>query len=213
MNILFKKVTPAPLLGVTDFNTEVWGQNLAFSSQNRYKINAPSGKGKSTFIHAIYGLRTDFEGEILLNNQSTKQIKSNEWAKIRSSKISIVFQDLRLFTDLTGSENLMVKTALNANLTQSNIDEMLDFLNVKHLVDKKASTMSYGERQRIAIIRALIQPFELLLLDEPFSHLDPENIKKACMLIDKVCTQNNAGLIITSLGYDYDLQIKNTLKL
>ena len=61
---------------------------------------------------------------------------------------------------------------------------------------------SYGEQQRIAIVRALIQPFELLLMDEPFSHLDNENILKAAKLIAEECAKRNAGFVLTDLDED-----------
>ena len=85
-------------------------------------------------------------------------------------------------------------------------------LNVFDLLDKKCGKMSYGQRQRIAIIRALCQPFRFLILDEPFSHLDSANTKKCCNLISKECQSQKAGYAIVSLEekyfLDYDIEIK-----
>ena len=79
---------------------------------------------------------------------------------------------------------------------------MAQSLGVQHILGQRAGLCSYGEQQRIAIIRALMQPFEWLLLDEPFSHLDKENIIKAAALIKEECLQRNAGFIITDLDED-----------
>src|SRR6185369_13306213 len=101
MIIRFNKVTPHPLDGVTHLNTQLWDKELLFEGSKKYKINAPSGKGKSTFIHLIYGLRNDYDGEIFIDNKNINQLNNDDWANIRQSEISIIFQDLRLFPELT----------------------------------------------------------------------------------------------------------------
>ena len=79
-------------------------------------------------------------------------------------------------------------------------------------MDKTCATLSYGQRQRVAIVRALAQPFDYLLLDEPFSHLDTANIKIATDIIQEACVQQKAGLLLVSLGdaylFDYDKRVE-----
>lgn len=216
MIISFQNATPAPLVGVVHLDSQIWNTKKDFLQGKFYQIYAPSGKGKSTFAHIIYGLRDDFEGDILLDNQNTKQISHENWANIRQTKMSIIFQDLRLFADLTARENIEVKTVLLEKNTQNSqidtqntikedIKEMAERLGISHVMDKKASILSYGERQRVAILRALVQPFEVLLADEPFSHLDENNIKIASQMLLERCKQQNATLLMTSLGYDYGI--------
>lgn len=217
MDVSFDDVIPAPLAEILDAKThsdapsEIWQKKLKFDKQKKYQVYAPSGKGKSTFIHIIYGLRDDYQGEVHLDALNVREISLDQWAKLRQDNIAVVFQDLRLFEDLTALENIQVKTALYPGDYQDKIEEMSIFLGVQHLLHKKTSTLSYGERQRISIIRALIQPFSLLLLDEPFSHLDESNIEKACQLIDQKCQENQAGLIMTSLGYPYYIKFDQRL--
>jgi putative ABC transport system ATP-binding protein len=212
MTISFNNITPAPLAGVIDLSTDIWEKEISFEHGKKYKLFAPSGKGKSTFIHTIYGLRFDYKGEVKIYNQNVRSIKRDQWSNIRQTKFSIVYQDLRLFLDLTALENIHVKSVLYDEDKESRIHEMIEILGVQHLLDKKARTLSYGERQRIAIIRSLIQPFDWLLLDEPFSHLDKVNIKKASDLITEEVNKRNAGLIVTSLGHDdyftYDKELR-----
>jgi ABC-type lipoprotein export system ATPase subunit len=202
MTIGFHNVTPAPLAGVIDSRTDVWQKECVFEPGKKYRVVAPSGKGKSTFVHYIYGLRQDFSGEVKIGEQDARQLTPNQWAELRQRNISIVYQDLRLFLHLTAAQNLEAKSVLYDNPTAEKINEMADALGVSSLLSKKSNTLSYGERQRIAIIRALIQPFEWLLLDEPFSHLDKDNSLKAFKLIEAEVDSRKAGMILTSLGQD-----------
>jgi ABC-type lipoprotein export system ATPase subunit len=202
MTIGLYNVTPAPLAGVINLSTDIWQKECVFESGRRYRVVAPSGKGKSTFIHCMYGLRYDYEGKVMLADRDTKSIDPDQWAELRQHDLSIVYQDLRLFLHLTARQNLQVKTALYSGDFQEKINYMAGLLGVTPLLDKKCQTLSYGERQRVAIIRALIQPFRWLLLDEPFSHLDKANITQAASLIDAEVNARKAGVILTSLGQD-----------
>jgi ABC-type lipoprotein export system ATPase subunit len=202
MTIGFYNVTPAPLAGVIDSRTDVWQKECVFEPGKKYRVVAQSGKGKSTFIHYIYGLRNDFSGDVKVGEHDARQFTADQWAEIRQRNISIVYQDLRLFLHLTASENLEAKSVLYQHDTSEKIKMMAGVLGISNLLSKKCSTLSYGERQRIAIIRALIQPFEWLLLDEPFSHLDKDNGLKASKLIEAEVEARKAGMILTSLGQD-----------
>jgi putative ABC transport system ATP-binding protein len=125
-------------------------------------------------------------------------IKADELALLRQQNISIIFQDLRLFPNLTARENIELNRVLQQPLYESNvIDTMAEQLGIASILNQKASLCSYGEQQRIAIIRALMQPFNWLLMDEPFSHLDRNNIDKATVLIEAECKKRNAGFILT----------------
>lgn len=207
------QVTPHPLVGVTDFNSTVWGKHISLQATTRYLLYAPSGKGKSSFIHLLYGLRNDFQGEILIKGKSHSSMSSNEWADLRQQDLSIQFQDLRLFGDLSAWENIQVKLSLPSAVEESRISGWMSRLQIDHLLHKPARHLSYGERQRFAIVRALIQPFRCLLLDEPFAHLDPENTRRACELIDERCTELNAGFVLTSLHENQPLRYDEIIRL
>lgn len=90
---------------------------------------------------------------------------------------------------------------------------MANQLGVWSILDQQAMHCSYGEQQRVSIIRALMQPFDFLIMDEPFSHLDNANKKIAADLIDTECKKRNAGIIITDLDKDdhFDYQISLNL--
>jgi ABC-type lipoprotein export system ATPase subunit len=221
--IELKKVIPIPLLenGLNP-NSDVFNRGaVVFEKGKNYLLSAPSGKGKSTFIHAVYGLRNDYEGEIYFDNKNVRTHLIDDWATIRQKKCAIVFQDLRLFLHLTARENIELKMQLSASSYQLSaisgqpsdsrgliadslqLEAIAKRLGIADYLDKTCATLSYGQRQRVAIIRALAQPFDYLLLDEPFSHLDTENVKIATEIIKEACTSQNAGLILVSLGDKY----------
>ena len=97
-------VKPAPIPPNLMASSNIWATNLKLEKGRRYLVTAPSGKGKSTFLHALYGLRRDYEGFVSFENQNVNDFSLNDWSDIRQEKVSIVFQDLRLFLNLSGWE-------------------------------------------------------------------------------------------------------------
>ena len=177
----------------------VWGKNLEIKKGEHLHIVAPSGTGKSSIIHFIYGLRNDYEGTISYDGKNIDKLNSDEFAIYRQQKVSIVFQDLRLFENQTAFENIEIKRALNPYHKVDAIKEMAARLGIADKLNQSAGSCSYGEKQRIAIIRALMQPFDFLLLDEPYSHLDENNRKKAMELIYEECAQRGAAMVFADL--------------
>ncbi|MCY7422001.1 MAG: ATP-binding cassette domain-containing protein [Chitinophagaceae bacterium] len=204
MEIVLENLVPIPLKEKFSKRTSaVWNTKVLFSQGEKIQIQAPSGTGKTTLIHLIYKLRHDYEGQVLYDAKPLTEIKNGELADTRQKKISIIFQDLRLFENLTARENIELKRVLTAPIYDASvIDEMASRLGISHILHQKAGVCSYGEQQRIAIVRALVQPFNWLLMDEPFSHLDRENIEKAASLIAEECNKRQAGLLITDLEAD-----------
>jgi ABC-type lipoprotein export system ATPase subunit len=194
-------------------HSDIWATKIIFEKGKTYLITAPSGKGKSTLLHSIYGLRKDFSGDIKIEKQSTSTFDYDTWADLRQKRLSIVFQDLRLFLNLTAMENIELNNSLCEHHSESKIQEMANKLGVGSLLSKPCATLSYGQRQRIAIIRALCQPFDFLLLDEPFSHLDAENVTIARNLIQSELSRQGAGLLLVSLGEDYGFEHDASLAL
>ena len=204
MTIALDNIIPIPLKDrFLERKSDIWNTSLQFNSGEFIKIKAPSGTGKTTLVHILYKIRHDYEGLLYYQGRKVTDWDEDELATLRQSKISIVFQDLRLFPNLTAKENIELKRVLQKPYYKEEvIEDMAATLGVSHILNQKAALCSYGEQQRIAIIRALIQPFEWLIMDEPFSHLDIDNTKKAAELIAKECQKRNAGLIITDLEND-----------
>jgi len=206
-------VIPIPLKEQKIGHSEVWNTELNIPAGKKIFLSAPSGKGKTTFQLMLYGIRKDYDGIVKMDGTDIRTFGLNEWSAIRQNKLSIIFQDLRLFPDLSAMENIELKNNLTKHKSKDQILQMAESLGVAEFLNKKAGILSYGQRQRMAIIRAMCQPFELLLMDEPFSHLDKENIEKACKLIISETEQNGAGYIIASLGDRYSLDYEQTIQL
>lgn len=179
--------------------SEVWGKELLIKKGEFIKILAPSGSGKTSLIHFLYGLRKDYTGSILLNERNISSYSPEDWAACRKNNISIVFQDMRLFSKQTVAENIEIKRQLNPYHPAEKIKEIAIRLGIGEKLQSKCETCSYGEQQRVSIIRSLMQPFDFLLMDEPFSHLDDNNSKKAMELIIEESKIRNASIILVNL--------------
>jgi putative ABC transport system ATP-binding protein len=180
-------------------NSEIWGRDLQFNRGEYIKIVAPSGSGKTSLIHFIYGLRKEYAGAILFDGRDLATFGAEDFASQRKNSVSIVFQDLRLFPDRTVFENINIKRQLDAFHPAERIREMCERLGIGDKLSSLCRTCSYGEQQRVAIIRSLMQPFDFLLLDEPFSHLDNRNSEKAMDLMLEEASIRKASILFADL--------------
>lgn len=212
MDILLEGIIPFPLRDNYS-QSGVWGKQIGIKSSLSYLVNAPSGNGKSTLLSYMYGLRKDYDGRVVISDKDAKSLTPVEWSKYRQTNLSMVFQDLRLFGELTAWQNIQVKRKLAGGITDEELMRMAEALGVSAFMHKQVKFLSMGQQQRVAIIRALVQPFKWLLLDEPFSHIDKENISRAGQLIREACARNGAGMLMTTLGEDYGLAYNEVLNL
>lgn len=203
MNIKLNNVVPHALRDKIKPNSEIWNQSVCFEAGKEYQIKAVSGSGKSTFVGCVYGIRKDYTGTILYDQKNITPLDSDGLSADRNQKISVVFQDLRLFLELSAQENILLNSPFEALSPEQVL--WTSRLGVAGFLDKKCKLLSYGERQRVAIIRAISQPFEVLLLDEPFSHLDHLNAQTAYQIIRAKAAQSNASIILTTLGNEHFL--------
>jgi putative ABC transport system ATP-binding protein len=199
MQIQLQQIIPTFIEEEKISGSQIWNSNVVFNNGEKIQIVAPSGSGKTSLIHFLYGLRKDYNGSILYDNSSIVNFNAEKFATYRQQNISIVFQDLRLFSEQTVLQNLEIKRQLNPFHTESKIAAMAKRLGIKNKLHKLCKTCSYGEQQRIAIIRSLQQPFNFLLLDEPFSHLDESNREKAMELMEEEAGLRNAAIILADL--------------
>lgn len=193
--------------------SEIWSKEVIFCRGEKYLIRAASGKGKSSLFSYIFGERTDFTGDIFLDQAKTGTLTHAQWVGIRKTEVSFVFQGLRLFPDLTAFENVSIKNRLTNYKTEAEIRDLFVRVGLEEKLNEKVSRLSYGQQQRVAIIRALCQPFDFILMDEPFSHLDNENIAIVAGIVTKELEQRGAGLILSSLGEDYPFNYRQRFDL
>ena len=203
---------PSPLSSIQHSKESIWGNFIELKAGKHILLNASSGKGKSTFTSTMIGLRNDYTGSITFDGLDIKTFTPDDWTIIRQSKISVIYQDLQLFPDLTVAENLILNNNLTNSSSENEIKSMLSKLGIEDKWEQKCGLLSMGQQQRVAIIRGLLQTFEWLIMDEPFSHLDTENTLLCLELINKRCKELNAGFVLTTLGdshgYTYDQELK-----
>lgn len=180
--------------------SEVWKSSLTFRKGEFYRIEAASGAGKSSLCSFIYGARKDYEGLLFFNKEKVSDLSIESWQEIRRRHLAYLPQELMLFPELTALENIHLKNDLTKHFSQDKIEDMMKRLGIDSRRNYPAGKMSVGQQQRVAIIRALCQPFDFILLDEPVSHLDENNNRIAAEMITEEAQRQGAGIISTSVG-------------
>lgn len=203
-NISLKNVLPRVFAGsereLPVKDSQVWLRELDFTAPNSYLIEAESGTGKSSLCSYIYGNRHDYSGEILFDGENIRTFSISQWCELRTRAIALLPQEMRLFPELTVKENILIKNRLTDFKTGSEILEMLRRLEISEKTNQLVSRLSVGQQQRVAIVRALCQPFDFLILDEPVSHLDERNNTIVSSLIADEVKSQSASIIATSVG-------------
>ena len=211
--IKLKGVVPEIFASNKELHSDVWLSDVEFEQGKRYLIKADSGTGKSSLLSYIYGQRGDYRGDIIFNDQNILTLSSHDWCMVRQSMLSILFQDLKLFGELTALENVEIKNRLTKTQTSRVIKGWFEELGIADKLKTRADHLSYGQQQRVALIRALCQPFNFLLLDEPISHLDDRNGEVMRDIIIREATRQGAGIIATSIGKHMDMEYNKILSL
>ena len=212
-SIHFKYVIPQVFASREQQDSEIWQQDVVFEKDRVYLVEADSGKGKSTFCSYIQGYRNDFSGQLLFDDVDVRSLKVKDWVAIRERHISLLFQELRLFPELTAMENVEIKNKLTGFKSRVQIDEWFDMLGISDKRDAKVGRMSFGQQQRVAMIRALVQPVDFRLADEPISHLDDSNSDIMGKILMEEAKMQGAGVIITSIGKHMNLDYDKIIKL
>ena len=211
--IYLQQTLPNVFLERKDLHSDVWKQDVTFEKGHVYLVEADSGTGKSSLCSYIYGYRTDYQGKILFDDKDTKAFSIVDWVEMRKNSFSILFQELRLFPELSALENIEIKNNLTGFKTHNEIIDMFEKFGIGDKLSQKCGKLSFGQQQRVGFIRSMCQPFDFVFLDEPISHLDENNSRiMGDMLMDEVKRQG-AGVICTSIGKHIELNYEKTFKL
>ena len=211
--ISLHSVLPQVFAQRDDLQSEVWNQEVTFRKGHLYLIEADSGQGKSTFCSYVTGYRHDFSGQLLFDQREVRSLKVKEWVDIRKQHVSHLYQELRLFPELTAMVNVEIKNKLTGYKSNAEIVAWFERLGIADRMNAKIGKMSFGQQQRVAMIRALVQPFDFLLADEPISHLDDSNSAVMGTIMLEEAKRQGAGVIVTSIGKHMDLNYERVLKL
>lgn len=180
--------------------SQVWRRNISFDRGKLYCVNAASGTGKTSLCSFIMGVRTDYTGSIMFDGHDISHYNIGQWSELRRSHLAYLPQELYVFDELSAIENVLLKNRLTDYKTEAEIRTMFERLEIDNRINTPAGRMSVGQKQRMALIRALCQPFDFILLDEPVSHLDKYNNALCGEMVVEAASCLDAGVIFTSVG-------------
>jgi len=193
---------------------DVFGEvNLAIPKGSSAAIVGPSGSGKSTLLNLIGTLDKPDGGEVYVDGRPTGKFTEVEASEFRNQSIGFIFQSHHLLPQCTVMENVMVPALAGfSNLTgkelQKRAKELLDKVGLSHRVNHRPAEISGGEKQRVAVARALINQQDLLLADEPTGALDKMNSEKLIELLVEL----NQALALTLLMVTHSSEIASQMK-
>ena len=199
--------------GLHGIHSDIWQQQVTFERGKRYLISAESGTGKSSMCSYIYGYRQDYSGSIAFDSQDIRSMTVAQWCDVRQRHIAYLPQDMRLFDELTAMENVELKNRLTGFKGRDEILKLFEAMGIPDKVDSLASKLSIGQQKRVAIIRALCQPYDFIMLDEPVSHLDEENNRTVADIIVNEASRQGAGIIATSVGNHLQMDVDTIFNL
>jgi ABC-type lipoprotein export system ATPase subunit len=211
--IRLNNVVPEIFANRSDISSDIWLNDVVLERGKNYLIEAASGTGKSSLCSYLYGQRGDYRGVISFDGEDVMKYDINHWCNIRQHNISILFQDLRLFGELTALENVEIKSQITHFSDRATIERRFEELGIADKLNTRIDRLSFGQQQRVALIRALSQPIDFLMLDEPISHLDERNSAIMRDMILEEQRRQGFGIIATSIGRHIDMNYDKVLKL
>jgi ABC-type lipoprotein export system ATPase subunit len=207
------KKTFSPLTDQDDCEWVLNGISLELEKGESLALLGPSGSGKSTLLNIIGGLDTATSGKYLLDGKDISTFTEGQSAEIRRLKIGFIFQFHYLLPQCTVLENILVPTlALKRSEVKPNAGlrakELLDRVGLSHRVNHRPGELSGGEKQRVAVVRALINKPLIVLADEPTGSLDRENAENLIELLAELNKHDQTTLIMVT----HDVSLANKLE-
>lgn len=190
----------------SDFRLEL--DELSFSAGSDTAIIGPSGFGKTTLLNLISGIYLPQKGMVKVGNIEVNALSDQERRTFRLTKIGFVFQDFKLLEYLKVLDNILLPYRINKAMkieaaTRERAMEVAALLNIEDKLSKYPQKLSQGERQRVAICRALLHDPKIILADEPTGNLDPENKHKIMDILFEYVSKRNSTLI--TVTHDHEL--------
>lgn len=192
------------------------GINLKFRSNEFVSILGQSGSGKTTLLNIIGGLDRYSEGDLLINDRSTKEYKDRDWDTYRNHSVGFIFQSYNLIPHqsvLSNVELALTLSGVSKEERRERAREVLEKVGLKDHITKRPSQLSGGQMQRVAIARALINDPEILLADEPTGALDSETSLQIMALLQEIAADRLVIMVTHNpqLAEDYSTRIIKVL--
>ena len=171
--------------------------NLQIEKGSIVTIKGPSGSGKSTLLSIIGTLDSADSGDILINGKNIRDELNID--QLRNKNIGFVFQFHNLISELTLEENVCLpKMIANELVDKNEINELFEYFNLENRMNSFPNDLSGGEKQRVAVMRAVINNPSVIIADEPTGNLDQDNAQKITSLFQKLNTEKNLTIIIAT---------------
>ncbi len=177
------------------------GVSLTVEPAELVALYGPSGSGKSTLLMLAAGITRPDAGAVLFEGRDLATLSRAEAAQYRRTELGFVFQSFRLTPGLTAIDNAALKLVvggMSRRLARKRVAPLLDRLGIAAHADRRAMLLSRGERQRIAIARALANEPRLLLADEPTGSLDSQRGREVLGLLVEICRERSLGVILVT---------------
>ncbi|WP_348722051.1 ABC transporter ATP-binding protein [Parabacteroides goldsteinii] len=177
------------------------GIDLTINKGEVVAIVGPSGAGKTTLLQIIGTLDTPDNGKLFINETETGKLSEKELAAFRNKNIGFVFQFHQLLPEFTALENVMIPALIareKASDAEKRAKEILDFMKLSDRITHKPAELSGGEKQRVAVARALINNPAVILADEPSGSLDTKNKEELHSLFFELRDQMHQTFVIVT---------------
>lgn len=165
-------------------------------------IVGPSGAGKSTLLHILGGLDPPSQGKVILEGKDIYRLDDTTLSKIRNQKIGFVFQFYHLLAEFTVLENVLLPTLIRSKTKDQRLKQdaqkLLEKVGLSQRIDHFPGELSGGEKQRLAIVRGLINCPSFLFCDEPTGNLDSHTGEEIISLIRKINLESNMTVVLVT---------------
>lgn len=190
----------------SDFHLEF--DEMEFEQGSKTAIIGPSGFGKTTLLNLISGISLPQSGDILVKDTQVNTLKDNARRTFRLLNIGFVFQDFKLLDYLNVMDNILLPFRINNALLfhekiKHRVREVAALLDIQEKLNKYPGKLSQGERQRVAICRAILNDPPIILADEPTGNLDPENKHRIMKILSDYVQERQSTLI--TVTHDHEL--------
>jgi len=193
-DIRFRYATERFVLGI---------EELSLPFQEPTAIIGHSGCGKTTLLRLVAGILRPQRGRVRVSGEEISSLSERDARSFRIRRIGLIFQELELLDYLTAAENILLPFRVSSSLSlgdeaRTSARDLAERTGIAHLMEAYPTALSQGERQRVAICRALVTRPELLLADEPTGSLDPENQQRIVALLRETAASAGAGLVMVT---------------
>lgn len=179
------------------------GVSLKLPENGLVFVTGISGSGKTTLINLIAGIDSATSGEVLFKGDRIDGFSEDKWSVVRNLNIGIVFQDFNLLDDLSVFENIALPLRIqkvDASVINERVNEALEFVGLPGYGERPCSTLSAGQKQRIAIARSIVKDPEVILADEATGNLDPINTDSILELFNSISKK----ILVVLISHDID---------